>query len=114
MRTTEITKSEKNRTYPELRGELLFIAEGKPVRRFLQIDGFRKLEGGDDIMRPDADDDTVFSGAVDELRNTGSEDNPVRILIHEDADSDDVRRLLTKMVAYANELLERAGLVGAV
>jgi hypothetical protein len=100
--TTETTR-EKGRTYPELKDELLFIAEEKPVRRFLQIDGFCNLEGGDDVMVADADDDTMCSGVVDELRNGGSVGDPVRILIHEDADPEDVRRLLTKMAAYANE-----------
>ena len=77
--------------------ELIEEAARKPVRKFLQMDGFMNVEG-DSIMRPDADGDTVSFGESDELRNLH---DIVRVQIPWDADAGAVRRIVGKMAAMA-------------
>ena len=68
----------------------------KPVQRFLQIDGFVRVTG-DSVIGSDEDGDGLIAGMTHELMRTPSGDLlPVRILVHEDARPEDVRRLLTK------------------
>ena len=81
--------------------ELLDQAARKPVRKFLQMDGFMNVEG-DSVMRPDADGDTVFYGETDELRNLR---DIVRIQIPWDVDADAVRRIVRKMAAMVDSAL---------
>lgn len=96
-----------------LRMNLLATAAKKPVRRFLQMDGF--ANGGDSYSNVDGD--AVFWGVTHELRQSK---HAVRVQIHEDADPAEVRRLLEKILesvddgfahlreADARDLFERA------
>ncbi len=73
---------------------------GKPVRCFLQVDGWEHRQGSDSVMRPDDEGHVLTSGIRYELRNT---DFPMRVQIHEASDKETVLTLLSK----AHTWLER-------
>lgn len=103
-------------------GDLLAHYAKKPIQRFLQIDGFTGCQG-DSVLCGDAlHGDALSIGITTELMSTPDRGLPVRVLIHEDAEREDVRRLLTKMLDDLDrsfevldednerELFERAGI----
>lgn len=92
----------------------------KEPQRFLQRDGFCD-HWVDTTLRPDRDGDSSAVGMTAELMSTPGRTLPLRILIHEDADQEDVRRLMRKALAALDrdfeelreqqqrDVLERAG-----
>lgn len=66
----------------------------KPVQTFFQADGFCHQQS-DSVM---AEGDNILTGITTELMSTPSRTMPVRVLIHSDADREDVRRLLTRIL----------------
>jgi hypothetical protein len=89
--------------------EILEELADKPVQRFLQLDGWANVEP-DGVMHGDDEGDLTMLGITHELMRSPGRDLPVRVLIHEDADLEDVRRLLTKMLdgldGYFDHLVE--------
>jgi hypothetical protein len=79
------------------RDDLVAAYAQKPVCRLLQLDGFTGAQG-DCVIRGDEDGDGIMFGVTHELMRSPGRDMPVRLLIHEDADCEDVRRLLAKML----------------
>ena len=75
----------------ELRTKLLAEAAKKPVRLFVQFDGFGPECRGDYVIDPDGDGLGLMTGTTYELRNL---DNPLRLLINPDADRDTLLGLL--------------------
>jgi hypothetical protein len=71
--------------------------ERRQLQRFLQVDGFCRTRG-DSVMAPDEDGDVVMLGMTQELMGTPGPNLPVRLLIHDNASPEDVRRLLIKML----------------
>jgi hypothetical protein len=79
--------------HESLRATLLLKAAPKPIRKFLQLDGFDDM-WGDNVTKPDKDGDVLFGGETYELNRSG---NPVRVLVHEGTPKATVLRLLTKI-----------------
>ena len=77
--------------------ELIEEYASKPVRCFLQVDGWESRDGGDSTTPPDEDGHVLTGGVRYELRNTGS---PVRVQIHEASDKETVLVLLSKARAW--------------
>jgi hypothetical protein len=77
--------------------DLLDSYADKPVRRFMQIDGWCNVPT-DDVMHPDDDGDQTCIGTTHELMRSSGQHMRVRLLIHEDGRPEDVRRLLTKVL----------------
>jgi hypothetical protein len=69
----------------------------KPVRDFIQIDGYANEPGGDSIMVPDIDGDVLTAGACRELQSSAT---TVRICIASGADRADVVRIIRKQLAW--------------
>ena len=82
------------------REELVEEYAHKPVRCFLQVDGWEDKNGGGSAMRPDEEGHVLTSGTRYELRNT---DFPMRVQIYEASDKETVLALLGK----AHTWLER-------
>jgi hypothetical protein len=80
--------SDKSDTYPET---------PKPLRDFIQIDGWANIEPGDPIMVPDDDGDVLMSGRTREPQSSGT---TVRIYIADGADRDDVLRIIRKQLDW--------------
>ena len=82
----------------EQKAELVADAARKPVRDFLQVDGWflGGPNGGDDVMQPDEDGDCLMAGGTRDLRNSDS-DLAVRVQIVAGADRDVVLRVLKKL-----------------
>lgn len=75
-------------------------AADKPLKRLIQFDGFRDVQG-DSVMHPDADGDTVFGYMeTHELNKSIDETMPVRVFVHPGARTEDVLRLLSKISAW--------------
>jgi hypothetical protein len=85
--------------------QLLDAYATKPVQRFLQVDGFCDV-WADDVMGPDDDGDSLMLGITHELMSSPGRLMPARLLIHEDADPEDVRRLLEKALENLDGALE--------
>jgi len=114
--------STMNTTSPK--AELLAHYATKPVQRFLQVDCFTGCWGDSVLAGNPPHGDALMSGLTHELMSTPDRHLPVRVLIHEDAQREDVRRLLTKMLDHVDssferlhednerELFERAGITG--
>lgn len=98
--TTRVRKIGQPPTTP--RAEKLAHYADSPLQRFLQIDGWRGCYP-DDIMGCDADGDQVMFGITEELMRSPGEHLPIRVLIHEDARPEDVRRLLVKLTDNLDE-----------
>ena len=75
------------------REELVEEYARKPVRCFLQVDGWEDKNGGGSAMRPDEEGHVLTSGTRYELRNT---DFPMRVQIYEASDKETVLALLGK------------------
>jgi hypothetical protein len=75
-------------------------SQKKPLRDFVQIDGWANMEPGDDIMVPDDDGDVLTSSRQWEPQNSGS---TVRIYIDATAKRDDVLRIIRKQLAWFEE-----------
>lgn len=73
------------------------LPDDKPEKRLLQVDGFCRVLS-DDVMHPDDNGDAIMLGITHERMRSPSRDMPVRVFVHEDADREDVRRLLGKML----------------
>ncbi len=101
--------------------DLLNAYATKPAQRFLQVDGFCDIPG-DDVMNPDPHGDQLMLTITHELMRSPGAHLPIRMLIHEGAKPDDVRRLLEKVLEDLDgclgylreetdrELLGRAGI----
>ncbi len=77
--------------------EILDKLKERPVARLLQMDGFIDT-AGDPIVPGDDEGDKIMTKVTHELMRSPCRQMPVRVLIHEDADPEDVRRLLGKML----------------
>lgn len=77
----------------DMHGELVV----KPVREFIQVDGWANIESGDYIMVPDYDGDVLACGRTREPQRS---DTTVRILIASDAKHDDVLRIIRKQLEW--------------
>jgi hypothetical protein len=75
------------------REELVEEYARKPIRCFLQVDGWEDNDSGDSVVRPDEDGHVLTSGTRYELRNTAF---PMRVQIHEASDKETVLTLLSK------------------
>ncbi len=86
----------------------------KPIRRFLQIDGWQECSVGLSeqdrrvfSVHPDEDGEVTMAGIVMEPRNT---DFPLRLQIHDCSDKEQVLRLLGKVTTWLerdfDELME--------
>src|SRR5919202_1067169 len=75
------------------REELLEKYARKPVRCFLQVDGWENNDGEDPAVHPDEEGHALMSGMRYELRNT---DFPMRVQIHEGSNKETVLTLLSK------------------
>jgi hypothetical protein len=94
------------REYPD--AEILVTADGlirmrafvddglKPMRDFVQMDGWANMPG-DGIMTSDDDDDALTCLRTREPQRSGT---TVRILIAADAKRDDVVRIIRKQLAW--------------
>jgi hypothetical protein len=82
------------------REELLEECARKPVRCFLQVDGWEDEHSGDPVVNPDEEGHVLMSGMRYQLRNT---DFPMRVQIYEGSDKEAVLTLLSK----AHTWLER-------
>lgn len=94
----------------DIRQQLLDEAHKKPVREFFQIDGFADHKNSWDqwpeVKELYRDSDALYTGTVNELRNTGHDGCvAVRVQIAADANEDDIRRLLTRIVDDVDDLL---------
>jgi hypothetical protein len=76
--------------------EAVTAAVQKPVRRFLQLDGWLQ-DYPDGLLNPDADGHVVTAGLSLDLRKS---DWPVRVQIHEHAAREDVLALLGKITRW--------------
>jgi hypothetical protein len=75
----------------------------KPLREFVQLDGWANFPPGDSVMVPDDDGDVLMGGRNREPQRSGT---TVRMHIAADAQLDDVLRIIRKQL----EWLEHAGL----
>jgi hypothetical protein len=74
-------------------------ARRKPMRKFIQLDGWaNQHEYTDDLMRSDDEGDTCTAGPVWEPQRSAT---TVRVLIAADADPADAVRVLRKLLAWA-------------
>lgn len=71
----------------------------KRVERFHQFDGWR-LDGWDDVMRPDDEGDALTGGDVGGTYELSASSPPVRVLIHEATSKADAVRLLHKIAGW--------------
>lgn len=85
------------------REELLAHYATKPVNTYHQYDMFDASDGGDSIVVPDEDGDSMFFGIVDELRSSPV---AVRVQIEKGFNADAAVRMLRKIA----EQIERHGL----
>ena len=85
--------------------ELLDHYAAKPVQRFVQVDGFVDTKG-DPVVTGDEDGDCLMTGVRHELMRSPGRGMPLRVLIHEDAELEDVRRLLTKILENVDHSLD--------
>lgn len=72
----------------------------KPVRRFLQLDGWADFGPGDYVMKPDDDGDVRMAGMVKDRQISGT---TVRIWVDPEADPAAVLRVLEKQVEWYRE-----------
>ena len=72
----------------------------KPLRDFIQIDGWADMEPGDYVMVPDDDGDVLMSVRHWEPQRSGT---TVRIHIDATAQRDDVLRIIRKQLAWFEE-----------
>ncbi len=86
--------------------DLLKHYSDKPAQRLLQIDSFTNGHPADAVMPGDDDGDQLMYTITDELMSTPGKTLPLRILIHEDADPRDVRRLLEKSLRSLDSALD--------
>jgi hypothetical protein len=70
----------------------------KPLRDFIQLDGWANVAPGDPIMVPDPDGDVVFCGG--RTREPQRSATTVRIYIAASAERDDVLRIIRKQLAW--------------
>jgi hypothetical protein len=82
---------------PPDKERLLASAGAKPVRFFLQLDGFADLDP-DHLFGPDPDGDALYATHAWELSRTGL---PVRVLIHEGTSRATALRLMRKLTELA-------------
>ncbi len=82
--------------------ECLAKYAGKRPRKFLQVDAFYLPNGGDDIMRPDADGDCIHYGTTHELMNGP---DTARVLIPPQSSPEQAARALRKIA----DILESDG-----
>ena len=75
----------------------------KPLRDFVQVDGWANYGPGDSVMVPDDDGDVLMGGWTREPQRSGT---TVRIYIAAEAQLDDVLRIIGMQLAW----LERGGL----
>jgi hypothetical protein len=75
----------------------------KPLREFIQVDGWANYPPGDSVMVPDGDGDVLMGGRTREPQRSGT---TVRIHIAADAQLDDALRIIRKQI----EWLELKGL----
>ena len=84
----------------EIKKNLLEKAAQKPVHLFRQFDVFQRVEGGDSIVVPDQDGDSLFSSGPDyELNRT----NELRVMVPENRTAEEVIRGLKKVIAWIEE-----------
>ncbi|MGD9619819.1 MAG: hypothetical protein AB7G47_04640 [Mycolicibacterium sp.] len=74
--------------------------DDKPIRDFLQLDGWANREPGDAVMVPDDDGDVLMGGFRQEPQRSGT---TVRIWVAEGAERDDVVRIIHKQLAWYEE-----------
>lgn len=86
------------------REDLLAHYRTKPIQRFLQMDGFHTP--GDEFTGKGEDGESVVSTLTQELMGTPGRSMPVRLLIHEDADPEQARRLLRRMLEGLDQAFE--------
>jgi hypothetical protein len=72
-------------------------ASPKPLRNFIQVDGWANIEPGDYVMVPDDEGDVLTGGACREPQRSGT---TVRILIAADADQADIVRIIRKQLDW--------------
>jgi hypothetical protein len=72
----------------------------KPLRNFIQVDGWANQKPGDYMMVPDADGDVLMMGDVREPQASGT---TVRIHIAADAERSDVLRIIRKQLAWLED-----------
>lgn len=78
----------------------------KPLRDFLQLDGWANYPAGDSVMVPDGDGDVLMGGFRREPQRSGT---TVRIHVAADAEREDVLRVLRKQIEiYERGDFERA------
>lgn len=86
------------------REEVLEEYAHKPVRCFLQVDGWEDKHGGDPVVHPDEEGHVLTSGMRYELRNT---DFPIRVQIYEGSNKEVVLTLLSKAHTWLERGWER-------
>jgi hypothetical protein len=69
----------------------------RPLRDFIQVDGWANMKPGDSMMVPDSDGDVVMSGRTREPQRSGT---TVRILVAADAEHADVLRVIRKQLDW--------------
>jgi hypothetical protein len=72
----------------------------RPLRDFIQVDGWANVEPGDPIMVPDTDGDVLMRGYVREPQRSGT---TVRILVAADAERGDVLRVIRKQLEWLED-----------
>lgn len=73
------------------------VIDPKPLRDFIQVDGWANHPRGDSVMVPDDDGDVLMSGRNRERQRSGT---TVRIQIAANAERDDVLRIIRKQLAW--------------
>jgi hypothetical protein len=86
------------------REELLEEYARKPVRCFLQVDGWEDNHGGNTVVHPDEEGHVLTSGMRYELRKTNY---PMRVQIYEGSDKEAVLTLLNKAHTWIERGWER-------
>jgi hypothetical protein len=73
------------------------MSNPKPLRDFIQLDGWANEEPGDPFMVPDSDGDVTMCCRTREPQRSGT---TVRIYIAADAERDEVLRIIRKQLAW--------------
>lgn len=92
------SKPRRARSYEERRSQLLKNMIDKPMQELNQIDGFLRMDGGDDVMQPDENGVCLMGGSTEDLYNAPWD---VRLYVKRDVSKEDLVNTLKPMLEWA-------------